>query len=63
MHRDIKKYNAAQSDDARAICHALAEGIDEGLQGVESKVWHGGPQLLRSRGVLEKLGDWQPERS
>jgi hypothetical protein len=43
MHQDIKKYNAAQEDDARAICDALAEAIDTGLKGAESKVWHGGP--------------------
>lgn len=43
MHQDIKKYNAAQRDDARAICAELAERIDAGLKGAESKVWHGGP--------------------
>lgn len=43
MHQDVRKYNAAQKDDARTICEALAEGIDAGLKGAESKVWHGGP--------------------
>lgn len=43
MHPDIEKYNAAQKDGARAICVALADGIDAGLKGAESKVWHGGP--------------------
>lgn len=43
MHQDIKKYNAAQEADARAICDALAEAINTSLKGAESKVWHGGP--------------------
>lgn len=43
MQRDIEEYNAAQTDDARAICEALAEAIDSELRGSESKVWHGGP--------------------
>lgn len=43
MHQDIKKYNAAQEDDARATCDALAEAINTGLKGADSKVWHGGP--------------------
>jgi hypothetical protein len=43
MHPDIRKYNAAQKEDARAICDALADGIDAALKGAESKVWHGGP--------------------
>lgn len=43
MHQDVRKYNAAQKDDARAACDTLAEGIDAGLAGAESKVWHGGP--------------------
>jgi hypothetical protein len=43
VHEDVRKYNAAQKKDARAICEALAEGIDAGLKGADSKVWHGGP--------------------
>jgi hypothetical protein len=43
MRPDIKKYNAAQTNDARAICDALADGIDAALERAESKVWHGGP--------------------
>lgn len=43
MHKDIRTYNDAQEADARAICDALAEAINTGLKGAESKVWHGGP--------------------
>jgi hypothetical protein len=43
VQEDIRKYNAAQADAARTICDALAEMIDAGLKGAESKVWHGGP--------------------
>ena len=41
--QDVRKYNAAQKDAARTICDALAEYIDAGLKGAESKVWHGSP--------------------
>jgi hypothetical protein len=40
---DVKRYNAAQKGAARTICDALAERIDAGLKGAESKVWHGAP--------------------
>ena len=43
MQQDVSKYNAAQTDADRAICDELAEQIDGGLEGAESKVWHGGP--------------------
>lgn len=43
LPQDIKKYNAAQKDEARAICDTLAEGISAALKSAESKVWHGGP--------------------
>ncbi|MBK6922507.1 MAG: DUF1801 domain-containing protein [Deltaproteobacteria bacterium] len=43
MHSDIEAYNAAQTDDARAICDALAALIDAGLTRAQSKLWHGGP--------------------
>ena len=42
-HQDVRKYNASQKDAARTICDALAECIDAGLRGAESKVWHGSP--------------------
>lgn len=41
--QEVRKYNAAQNDAARTICDALAERIDAGLKGAESKVWHGSP--------------------
>ena len=43
MHPDVSKYNAAQKDEARTICDALADGIGAALKSAESKVWHGGP--------------------
>jgi hypothetical protein len=43
MQPDIRKYNAAQKDDARTICDALAGAIGAALKSAESKVWHGGP--------------------
>lgn len=43
MHEGIQEYNAAQPTGSREICQALAEAIDAGLKGAESKVWHGGP--------------------
>jgi hypothetical protein len=43
MHPEVRKYNVAQEADARAICDALADGIDTALKSAESKVWHGGP--------------------
>ena len=43
MHSDIEAYNAAQTEDARAICDALAALIDAGLTRAQSKLWHGGP--------------------
>lgn len=41
--QDVREYNAAQKDAARRVCDALAEWIDAGLQGAQSKVWHGSP--------------------
>jgi len=43
VNQDIQEYNAAQKDEARVICDALAQAISAGLKRAESKVWHGGP--------------------
>lgn len=43
MHEDIQAYNDAQPTGSREICCALAEAIDAGLKGAESKIWHGAP--------------------
>lgn len=43
MHEEIQKYNAAQPMGSREVCCALAEAIDAGLKGAESKIWHGAP--------------------
>ena len=43
MHQDIRAYNKAQMRGLKEICDSLANEIDHGLQGAESKVWHGGP--------------------
>ena len=43
MHKDIRAYNKKQTTGYKKICDALAKGIDAGLKGSESKVWHGGP--------------------
>jgi hypothetical protein len=37
VHESIQKYNAAQSASARAICDALAEAIDAGLEAAEAR--------------------------
>jgi hypothetical protein len=79
MHQDVRKYNAAQKDDARTICEAFAEGIDAGLKGAELRITNAAQvtardlkrwlrkaetiqwdykNILKRRGVLEKLGDW-----
>lgn len=60
MHPDIRKYNATQRDDARAICDALAEVIGAGLRGAESKVWHGGPVWFLSGNPV--VGYWVRKR-
>lgn len=39
----IEVYHAALTDGDRAICELLAERIDAGLPGAESKVWHAHP--------------------
>lgn len=56
MHPDIENYNAAQKDDARIVCDTLARGIDAGLVGAESKVWHGGPVWFLSGNPI--VGYW-----
>jgi hypothetical protein len=43
MHPDIERFDAAQALDDAAICTALAEEIDRGLSGAESRIWHGHP--------------------
>lgn len=41
--RTIAAYHAALDEADRAICDVLREEIDAGLQGAESKLWHGHP--------------------
>lgn len=43
MHPDILTYNKKQSVEDMAICNLLAEEIDKGLPGAESKIWHAHP--------------------
>jgi hypothetical protein len=43
MHRDTRKYNAAQAPADRAICQLLAEQIDRYLPDAENKIWHAHP--------------------
>jgi len=43
MHPDTKKYNDSQAAADRAICHLLAEQIDEHLPEAENKIWHAHP--------------------
>lgn len=43
MIPDIKSYNLKQTPDDQLICGQLAEIIDAGLTGAESKVWHAHP--------------------
>jgi hypothetical protein len=43
MHPDVKKYNASQSLDDRAICDLLAAEIDRHLPEAENKIWHAHP--------------------
>lgn len=56
MHRDVRKYNAAQTEEARVICAMFAEAIDAGLDGAESKVWHGGPVWFLAENPI--VGYW-----
>lgn len=43
MEPEILKYNKKQGPGDRSVCDALAEEINTGLRGAESKVWHGHP--------------------
>src|SRR5688572_10964234 len=43
MNIDIKTYNAKQDPGDKAICNLLAQTIDSGLPGAESKIWHAHP--------------------
>ena len=43
IHKDILKYNAAQSAGDKRICDALAKAIDRHLPDAENKIWHAHP--------------------
>lgn len=43
MHEDIHTYNKAQEPNHQAICELLAEQIQAGLPGADSKIWHRHP--------------------
>ena len=43
MNKEIKKYNDKQGPEDKAICNLLAQTIDSGLPGAESKIWHAHP--------------------
>ncbi len=43
MNPEIAAYNAAQTDDVRKICDALADAIDRALPEAENKIWHAHP--------------------
>ncbi|MCL4221762.1 MAG: hypothetical protein KJZ65_10395 [Phycisphaerales bacterium] len=43
IHPDVLAYNAAQTEDDRAICETLAAGISAHLRGAECRIWHRHP--------------------
>lgn len=43
MNPDIQTYNGKQLKGDKEICDALANEIDRGLKGAESKIWHAHP--------------------
>ena len=43
IHKDILKYNAAQSAGDKRICAALLKAIDRNLPRAENKIWHRHP--------------------
>lgn len=43
MNKDITAFNNDLPADRKAICEILAEEIQKGLPGAESKIWHGAP--------------------
>jgi hypothetical protein len=43
MHPEILKYNEKRDPGDKGLCDVLAEEIERGLSGAESKIWHGHP--------------------
>lgn len=43
MDPAISKYNETKEPNDKAICDVLADEIDRGLAGAESKIWHAHP--------------------
>lgn len=43
MNKDIQTYNDSKPVNERIICELLAREISKGLDGAESKIWHGAP--------------------
>jgi hypothetical protein len=43
MNPEIRKYNGKQEPGDREICDLLADEIDRGLSGAESRIWHAHP--------------------
>ena len=43
MNPEIRTYNGKQEPGDQDICELLADHIDRGLKGAESKIWHGHP--------------------
>lgn len=43
MHKDIRAYNDAQSNEEREICKILSFEINGNLPEAESKIWHAHP--------------------
>lgn len=43
MNKDIKSYNAQQTETDKKICDLLAKLIDKELTEAESKIWHAHP--------------------
>jgi len=43
MNAEIQAYNNRQSAADKKICDLLAEAIDRGLAGAESRIWHAHP--------------------
>lgn len=43
MNDAIERYNDAQTPTEGEICTLLANAIDRGLPGAESRIWHGHP--------------------
>ena len=43
MNKEIVTHNDGQSTEDQAICHLLAQSIDNELTEAESKIWHAHP--------------------